>query len=75
MLRILLSVAGQPDPVINERLLCSGCKLRKSSSLKRLVHRGQKPLVGTEILPFKMIEPLSEGLGDLDSAICRGIKW
>jgi len=75
MLRFFVRLAAQPDLIVDECVLCSGCKLGKISRLKRLSHGGQEPLVRTKILPFKMVKLLSEGLGGLYTSISHGIKW
>jgi len=75
MLRFFVRPAAQPDLIVDECVLCSGCKLGKISRLKRLSHGGQEPLVRTKILPFIMVKLFGEGLGCLYSSIFHSIKW
>ena len=64
-----------PEPVFCQDFSCSELGREEISRIQSLIHKGKKPLVGTKVFPFKLVEPPSERSRLLNSTFSQINEW
>ena|SRR5262249_17291400 len=71
----ITTLALLAEPVFHQGFFCSDLGREKIPRVQSLIHEGEELLVGTEVFPFKLVEPPSDRSRLLNSTFSQINEW